>query len=103
MIYVEKKQFYFEIFCYLGSCYIVRLGFVKWIYQYLDSVAPVIWMNTNKELCQNDDWQVLLSATVSTTNPSLFWDLTQESNEEVASNPPGYCTPLYLVVNYVCW
>ena len=102
MMYEEKKQFYFEILCYLGSCCVVELWFIKWIGQYLDCVASVIWMNMNMELGQNDDWWVLLSATLSTTNPSLSWDWTQESSEEVAANPPRYCTPLYLV-NYVYW
>lgn len=54
-MYEEKKQFDFDIFCYLGSCYIVKVWFIKWICQYLDSVAPVIWMNMNMELWQNDD------------------------------------------------
>lgn len=94
----EKKQFDFEIFCYLGSCYIVKLWFIEWICQYLDSVAPVIKMNMNMELWQNDDWWVLLSATMSTTNPSLSWDWTQESSEKVAANPQGIahlCTLLW--------
>ena len=59
--------------CYLGSCYVVKLWFIKWICQYLDSVAPVIWMNMNMELWQNDDWWVILSVTMSTTTPSLSW------------------------------
>ena len=42
MIYKEKKQFYSEIFCYLGSCYIVELWFIQCISQYLDCIAPVI-------------------------------------------------------------
>ena len=29
MMYEEKKQFCFEIFCYLGSCYVVELWFSK--------------------------------------------------------------------------
>jgi hypothetical protein len=102
MIY-KKKLFYFEIFCYLGSCYIVELWFVQWIGQYLDCIAPVIWMNVNMELGQNVDWWVLLIAALSTTNPSLSWDWTCESSEEVAANPSRYCTSLYLVVNYVYW
>jgi hypothetical protein len=97
-MFEEKKQFYFAIFCYLSS-FALKLWFIKWICQYLGCIAPMIWMNMNMELCQNDDWQVLLITTLSTTNLSLSWDWTQESIEEVAADPQRYCTPLYRVVN----
>jgi hypothetical protein len=104
-MYEEKKQFYFEgffFFFHLASC-ATKFQFINWLYQYLDCMASVIWMNMNMEHWQNGDWQSTQCHFVHHKSYIVLRLNLGICSEKLVTNPLRYHPPLYLVVTSVHW